>query len=92
MKKINPKLCRVCGHEHHGYTWGHDGKKPSFEICECCGTEFGNDDATQEGVRRAREKWMKAGYPWAQPLRKPHGWTPDLQMSRLEDTRWDPWA
>lgn len=92
MKKINPKLCRVCGLEHHGLPWGPDGTKPSFEICLCCGTEFGNEDATHEGVRRAREKWMRSGYAWADPLLKPHGWQPDFQVEQLVGTPWDPWA
>ena len=92
MKKLDPKLCRVCGLEHTGFTWGFDGAKPSFEICACCGVEFGNDDSTHEGVRRAREKWMKSGYLWADPTRKPYGWQPDEQVARLEGTAWDPWA
>lgn len=92
IKPIHPMLCRVCGLEQKIYPWGPSGTKPSFEICACCGVEFGHDDATETGVRRAREKWMKAGYPWAEASRKPHGWIPDHQLARLEGTQWDPWA
>lgn len=92
LKKIDPKLCRVCGMELSFMPWGFDGHKPSYQICPCCGVEFGNDDATPTAVRRAREKWMKNGYVWFDEAKKPHGWVPDHQLTRLKDTTWDPWA
>ncbi len=92
LKKLNPKYCRVCGLEQLTYPWGADGTKPSFEICACCGVEFGNDDSTPTAVRRAREKWMTAKYVWADPTRKPHDWKPEAQLSCLKETQWDPWA
>lgn len=91
-KPLGRHLCRVCGHESAGFPWGADGENPSFGICACCGVEFGNDDSTPMGVRRARERWMKSGYAWFAPEMKPPHWSPDTQMSRLKQTLWDPWA
>lgn len=39
--ETNSFYCRVCG-LYLGYQpWGEDGKTPSYEICPCCGVEFG---------------------------------------------------
>jgi hypothetical protein len=35
--------CRICGLKQDFKPWGEDGKTPAFEICSCCGVEFGND-------------------------------------------------
>lgn len=92
LKMADPHLCHVCGYKSAGYPWGENSLKPSFEICSCCGTEFGNDDATPKGVRQARAKWMENGYPWVKSELKPKDWEPDIQMGQLKDTLWDPWA
>ena len=92
IKPIDPHLCRVCGYHDADYPWGEDGLKPSFAICACCGTEFGNDDSSPKGVRQARAKWMENGYPWAVPAQKPQDWQAHAQLGRLKQTLWDPWA
>jgi len=49
-----------------------------YNICDCCGTEFGNDDEirTHEELRRA---WVDAGTPWffGDP---PAGWNTMLRV------------
>ncbi len=92
LKKLDPKLCRVCGCEHEGFPWGEDGQTPSYEFCDCCGIEFGYQDASLAGVRKAREQWMLKTYAWDRPERCPPGWAPEAQLSRLKDTEWDPWG
>lgn len=92
IKPIDPHLCRVCGWESAGYPWGEEGLKPSFEICPCCGVEFGNDDSSAKGVRQARARWMEDGYPWTVAEEKPVDWQADTQLGRLKETEWDPWA
>lgn len=92
LRELNPYSCRVCGLEQQDYPWGQGGDKPSYEICPCCGVEFGNDDATTTAVRRHREKWMRGGYEWNDPSRRPVGWKPEAQLGHLKETAWDPWA
>lgn len=50
--------CRVCGFPQADPPWGLDGRTPSFDICACCGVEFGYEDATAEGVERYRQEWL----------------------------------
>jgi len=49
-----------------------------FEICPCCGTEFGNDD---ERVPHAtlRTEWINRGARWFF-RNPPEGWNPWLQL------------
>ena len=61
--------CPVCGYDKLR-------NKPdnSFEICPCCGTEFGNDDDlfTHEQLRR---QWIVDGAKWWSPYNpKPPFW------------------
>jgi hypothetical protein len=52
----------------------------SFEICPCCGTEFGYDDsgASHEELRR---RWLARGAPWFSRSRlPPPGWSAVEQL------------
>lgn len=48
--------CRVCGLHIDDLPWGQDGNSPTYDICPCCGVEFGYEDYTAESARRYREK------------------------------------
>ena len=82
--------CPVCGYV--GLlepAWADDS--PSYEICPCCGIEFGYDDSstTQEGRRtrhrELRADWIAAGYPWwSTEQDPPTGWDPVVQLHRIE--------
>lgn len=38
-------FCHVCGYPLGDYNpWGDDGKTPTYDICPCCGVEWGNED------------------------------------------------
>jgi hypothetical protein len=55
---------------------------PSYDVCPCCGFEFGNDDnpgtAPPSSFEQFRRAWIESGCPWFDPSRRPAGW-------RLED-------
>jgi hypothetical protein len=58
----------------------------SFEICSCCGFEFGfDDDAGASGHTTSfedhREDWLERGAPWFSPTRRPPGWDVDEQLA-----------
>ena len=63
--------CPVCGYQHLSQP-PYDGHGcASFDICPCCGTEFGYDDssATHEVLRR---RWIGAtGEEGSGPVRRP---------------------
>lgn len=51
-----------------------------FNICVCCGTEFGNDDLS-ESHEALRSKWVDSGHQWflGDP---PARWSPVQQLIR----------
>ena len=64
--------CPVC------YYPGMREAPADYNICECCGTEFGNDDESQTHAE-LRAGWMAAGGPWFFKT-APHGWNPWTQL------------
>lgn len=52
-----------------------------YNICECCGTEFGNDDEARSH-EELRMEWLAAGANWffGEP---PSGWNPWKQTQVL---------
>jgi len=62
MKKEH--YCRICGLYIEDLPWGEDGNTPSYEICPCCGVEFGHEDYTILSAKEYRIKWLKDGADW----------------------------
>lgn len=86
LKNNDIFVCRVCGHLTPQFPpWGYDGRTPSFEICDCCGVEFGYEDATLIGSRNYRAKWIEAGAKWFRPKNKPDGWAVEEQLANIPD-------
>ena len=79
----NDYRCRVCGLQQPDPPWGIDGVTPSFLICDCCGIEFGYEDATIAGTRVARASWLARGAPWFVPHARPMGWESDAQLKMV---------
>jgi hypothetical protein len=85
--------CPVCGYASlQAPAWS--GDSPSYEICPCCGTEFGYDDfATTEDDRKTRHlelraSWIERGCSWwSAGLDPPEGWDPTAQLRMLEHTK-----
>jgi len=80
-------LCPVCGFEGlHEPAYDSQGCA-SFDICPCCGIQFGYDDASV--VHRAlRAAWIAKGTQWVSRSRpRPAGWEPSEQLRRLRSTR-----
>jgi hypothetical protein len=49
-----------------------------YNICECCGTEFGNDDEFYS-YEELRNRWVAGGAPWFF-YSAPVGWNPWMQL------------
>ena len=75
--------CRVCGLLQASPPWGDDDATPSFEICDCCGVEFGYEDTTRASVARYRESWLKAGARWQSPRMRPESWNVYRQLEDI---------
>ncbi len=55
----------------------------SYEICPCCGFQFGYDDYPnkEDQIKEWRQKWISNGYPWFSKKRKPPAdWNPIEQL------------
>ncbi len=85
-------MCPVCG-------WVELKKPPrsettggSYEICPCCGFQFGYDDEDQ-GIsdEEWRRRWIAKGMPWfARTRLPPPGWDPLEQLRRLSSANPEP--
>lgn len=75
--------CRVCGYRQDDPPWGDDGKVPTFDICSCCGVEFGYEDSTLTGVKKFREEWVKNGGVWFEKKSKPDDWKLESQLKNI---------
>lgn len=76
--------CPVCGYsELDEAPWGEDGSTASFSICECCGVEFGYEDATPEGKLRYRKQWIESGGKWFDESQKPENWNMKKQLMNI---------
>ncbi len=80
---IGNNICRVCGLFQESPPWGEDGDTPSFEICACCGVEFGNDDSTIVAIHRTRKEWLNKGAKWFISKFKPLNWNLAQQLSQI---------
>lgn len=51
-----PYYCSICGLPLDFAPWGDDGKTPTYDICPCCGVEWGNEDYTLDSRTEYRNK------------------------------------
>jgi hypothetical protein len=77
--------CRVCGlfQNEDIPPWGLDGHCPSFDICACCGVEFGYEDCSPESTKAFRKEWLAKGTPWFDPKEKPENWSIEEQLKNI---------
>ncbi len=77
-------LCRVCGlNLGNELPWGLDGQTASFNICPCCGVEFGYEDATLDGIARFRDDWIANGGVFLDKSQQPPGWDRTAQLRKI---------
>lgn len=50
-----------------------------YNICSCCGTEFGSSDEYQTHAQ-IRTRWINAGCKWFF-REQPEGWNPQKQLT-----------
>lgn len=79
--------CPVCGYSglmeapYNEYGYG------SYEICVCCGFQFGYDDFPEKERSFSiwRRQWSENGYPWfSKRTTSPSDWNPIEQMKRMK--------
>lgn len=76
--------CRVCGFDHDYLIWGEDGTVPSFDICGCCGVEFGYEDTHKENCIEIRRHWIKnKNAKWSDKKERPKNWNLAQQIQHV---------
>lgn len=75
--------CRVCELIQGEEPWGENGENPNFDICDCCGTEFGYQDCTKESVKANRKRWLEGGANWSVLKEKPKDWDIEKQLQNI---------
>ncbi len=66
---------------------------PSYEVCTCCGFEFGNDDnpGTAEPVSfdDYLRQWIAQGCKWFDEKEKPRDWNLEAQLTRAKSIKYE---
>lgn len=75
--------CLVCGFPHLTEPPRPKSGGGSFEICPCCGYQFGvDDDDEQIPYEKARADWLHQGMPWKSASPPPRHWDPKSQLNQ----------
>lgn len=78
--------CRVCGYSYGNFhPWGNDEETPSYDICICCGVEFGNEDYCIDSIRKYREEWIRSGAKWYSINERPAEWNINVQIRNIPE-------
>ena len=75
--------CRICGYTLDFFPWGRHGSTPTFELCPCCGVQFGVMDETFVLIQQEREEWLSSGTPWFDLSKKPVNWDLEIQLAQI---------
>ena len=81
-------ICKVCGfHYENYYPWGEDGKTPTYDICVCCGVEFGfdDDDMAGMGILAYRLKWINEDANFHVASARPENWILEEQLRNIPE-------
>ncbi len=79
-------ICPVCGWQ--GLIEALDEPMSTYEICSCCGTEFGYDLSYFSEVKEIRRRWLVSGAPWFYNSSdvfpaKPENWSQDIAEEQI---------
>ena len=84
----NRNICPVCGYDKLFEVPYDSLQYPSYEICPCCGFEFGVDDEDKGFTFKTyREKWIKEGYHFYILEEKPDEWNEKVLAKQLENIK-----
>ena len=77
-------ICPVCGYPELSEPPRDENGAPSFDMCNCCGVEYGYEDCTPESILKYREEWIKNGCIWLFENDKPIDWSLEGQLNNIE--------
>jgi hypothetical protein len=82
-------VCFLCGYpDLRNNPWSEDGLSPSYDICPCCGMEYGVDDINELAFKLYREEWFSKGRKWFdQQVKPPLNWDLSNQVENINKIR-----
>lgn len=86
-------ICPICG-----YSRLRENPMISYEICACCGYEFGtmmywidnevydlgNGEENEIVYKKVRDLWLAHGCPWFRKELRPKNWNLDSQLHNIK--------
>lgn len=83
---LRKNICPVCGYDELLERPYEEDGLASYEICGCCGFQFGYDDYDL-GITHSeyREYWIENGCKWRYSQLKPNGWSLKKQLKNLKN-------
>ena len=71
--------------DHGSPPYRHRYGEASYDVCRCCGFEFGSDDepvlgTTGDSFTEHLRVWISGGCPWFQPEQRPADWSLEQQL------------
>lgn len=81
-------ICPVCGFANLQFPPYDEYGNPSYEICGCCGFEYGFDDSSN-GLTfvKYREEWIEKGFKFFRKNAEPVDWDFESMKAQLENTK-----
>ena len=76
-------ICPVCGYPELTEPPRNENGNPPFEMCDCCGVEFGYEDCSIDSIIQYRTEWIKNGCNWF-AVEKPLDWLFEEQLKNIE--------
>lgn len=75
-------ICPVCGYDGLDEPPYDSTGSASFDICPCCGTEFGYDDSVKTHAE-IRDRWLNnGGHWWSTTIPALANWNPYDQIKK----------
>ena len=86
------RYCRVCGLDQGAEEVRTKTGRPTFNICDCCGVEFGYEDTTIDNVKDIRKHWIyNEKAKWFYLKAKPKNWSLCKQLKNIPEKYQDEW-
>ena len=79
----NKNICRVCGFDLGYPIWGEDNNSPTYDICPCCGVEFGYGDCLKKAIMNFRANWLSKGGEFEDKKFMPKDWDLTKQLNQI---------
>lgn len=80
------KICPVCGYDKLELTPYDEYGNPLYEICSCCGFEFGfTDSHDNKGFGEYLTEWIESGFKFKYKEDKPAVWNAEVLREQLKN-------